>query len=42
MEVSAIVAIAAFGVLFIVWVVLPSRLRKRHENTAGNEIETDE
>jgi len=31
MPVSAIAAIAAFVVLFTAWVVLPSRLKKRHE-----------
>jgi hypothetical protein len=38
MPVTAIAAAASFGVLFTLWVILPSRLRKRHENT-DNEVE---
>jgi hypothetical protein len=32
MSVPAIAAIGSFVVLFTMWVVLPSRLKKRHEN----------
>lgn len=42
MPVSAIAAIAMFGVLFVAWVILPSRLRKHHDNKLGKEIEADE
>ncbi len=42
MPAPAIAAIATFVLLFIGWVVLPSRLRKHHENKLGKEIEPDE
>jgi len=32
MSVPAIAAIGSFVVLFVMWVVLPSRLKKRHEH----------
>jgi hypothetical protein len=38
MPMQAIAAIIAFVVLFGVWVILPSRLKKRHESKA-EEIE---
>ncbi|MFA5309802.1 MAG: hypothetical protein WC370_10025 [Dehalococcoidales bacterium] len=42
MPVSAIAAIAVFGVLFLAWVVLPTVLKKRHANKAGGEVEAEE
>jgi hypothetical protein len=32
MSAQIIAAIAAFVVLFVAWVILPSRLRKHHQN----------
>jgi hypothetical protein len=39
MSVQIIAAIASFIVLFIAWVVLPSRLRKHHASKVNTEIE---
>jgi hypothetical protein len=39
MSVTAIAAIASFVILFAVWVILPSQLKKRHENKAHTEEE---
>jgi hypothetical protein len=42
MTASAIAAIVAFVVLFAVWVILPSILKKRHAAKLGNEQESEE
>lgn len=42
MSASVIAAIAVFGVLFIAWVILPSRLRKHHTEKIGGETEMEE
>jgi hypothetical protein len=38
MSVQLIAAIVSFGVLFSAWVILPSILKKHHENKQ-NEVE---
>jgi hypothetical protein len=42
MPVPAIAAIAVFGVLFVAWVILPSRLRKHHASKQNGELEAEE
>lgn len=42
MPASAVAAIVVFGVLFVAWVILPSRLRKHHESKLGKETEAEE
>lgn len=42
MPVEAILAAASFVGLFTAWVILPSRLKKRHESKRGNEVESEE
>jgi hypothetical protein len=37
MSIEAILAIAAFVVLFGAWVIVPSRLRKHHEDAEEDE-----
>jgi hypothetical protein len=37
MSVQIIAAIASFVVLFAAWVIIPTQLKKRHENKAGSE-----
>ena len=32
-----IAAIAAFGALFVVWVVVPSMVKRRHESASDEE-----
>jgi len=39
MSIQIIAAIASFVVLFVAWVILPSQLRKRHENKIPMEEE---
>ena len=37
MSVTAVAAIASFVILFAAWVVIPSQLKKRHENKVHTE-----
>lgn len=38
MSVEAIAAAASFVGLFVAWVVLPSRLKKKHASRAEDEV----
>jgi hypothetical protein len=42
MPVPAIAAIGMFVLLFVAWVILPSRLKKQHANKAGSSSDTEE
>jgi hypothetical protein len=42
MPVPAIAAIVVFGLLFAVWVILPTVLKKRHSEKIGDELESEE
>ncbi len=39
---SIVFAVVAFVGLFLVWVILPSILKKRHAAKAGTQLETEE
>jgi hypothetical protein len=42
MPVPAIAAIGMFILLFVTWVILPSRLKKQHANKIGSNSDSEE